>query len=461
MQQKTTWLLITQALALLASVLLHASGHARPAFWLLAGTLLATAAWLALDAVLGARMLRWLQKGDLAHPLRTLESWQAFGDAALEVRRRQMRKTAVVQEKLRAFLDAVQTLPIGLVLLNQSGHIEWFNLIAAEHFGLHNPRDLQQQILHLVRAPQFVHYWLRSPNEEGVVIHGRNHTAQHPVKISVQAFAFGEDKRLLLSRDVTLLEQANRVRSDFVSNVSHEIRTPLTVLAGFVETLQTLPLAADEQQHYLHLMAEQAQRMQLLVDDLLMLSRLESGPPPDAKEHIHIADLLQQCLHDAQALSRVLSHNGQETAHHITLENTLPDQAQLIGSHSELRSAISNLLSNAVRYTPAGGHIVLQAALSETGGLRIAVRDTGPGIAREHLSRITERFYRVDKSRSRETGGTGLGLAIVKHVAQRHHATLEIDSQIGRGSCFALHFAAQRLLRDADAPAPHTAAHEV
>ena len=167
------------------------------------------------------------------------------------------------------------------------------------------------------------------------------------------------------------------------------------------------------------------------------------------REHqaVQLAELLQQCVHDAESLSRVLG-NGQHVAHHITLESTIDAQLQLMGSRKELRSAISNLLSNAVRYTPAGGHITLQATLSPAGSLRITVRDTGPGIAREHLSRITERFYRIDKSRSRETGGTGLGLAIVKHVAQRHQATLEIDSQVGQGSRFTLHFAPQQLLRE-------------
>ena len=445
MNLKTTWLLTTQILALGMGLLLHVQGNTRAAFWLLIVNLLCVTAWVALDAMLGMRMLRWLQKGNFSQPPRTLPSWQEYGDATLAVRRKFKRKTAQAKEKLRTFLRAIQTLPIGVVLLDETGRIEWFNRIAAEHLGLNDPQDLQQHIVHLVRNPQFVNYWMHKQSEQNVTIHGRQYSPQNPIKVSIQTFDFGAGKCLLLSRDVTLLEQTDRVRRDFVSNVSHEIRTPLTVLVGFVETLQTLPLDASEQQHYLHLMAEQAHRMQLLVDDLLMLSRLEGSPQPDAGEHVQLAELLQQCVHDAESLSRVLG-NGQHVAHHITLESTIDAQLQLMGSRKELRSAISNLLSNAVRYTPAGGHITLQATLSPAGSLRITVRDTGPGIAREHLSRITERFYRIDKSRSRETGGTGLGLAIVKHVAQRHQATLEIDSQVGHGSSFTLHFAPQRLL---------------
>lgn len=452
---RTIGLLLVLIPSLLGSLLLRQHGQAQAAFWVLFAALLGLGAWAAANAMWGARTLHWLQKGDFGKPPRLPQAWQDFGDAMLAVRRKHMRKTALAQEKLRAFLAAIQTLPIGVILLDERGHMEWFNLIAAEHFGFNDPQDLGQQIVHLVRDPQFVSYWLRSPNEQGVTIHGRKHTAQRPVRVSVQAFAFGEGKRLLLSRDVTLLEQTDRVRRDFVSNVSHEIRTPLTVLAGFVETLQNLPLDEAERQRYLRLMAEQAQRMQLLVDDLLMLSRLEGSPLPDTGELINVAELLQQCAHDAQSLSRVLAQDGDahKAAHHITTHIHIAPGLQLMGSHSELRSAISNLLSNAVRYTPGGGHITLQATPTEAGGLRIAVTDTGPGIAREHLARITERFYRVDKSRSRETGGTGLGLAIVKHVAQRHHASLDIDSEVGSGSCFALAFPAQRLLHQASAQA--------
>ena len=187
--------------------------------------------------------------------------------------------------------------------------------------------------------------------------------------------------------------------------------------------------------------------MQVLVEDLLTLSRLEDSPPPDASEHVKVCALIQQGIADAQALSGVLGSNEQNPTHHIRAELEIDPTLQITGSHSELRSALSNLLSNAVRYTPAGGNITARAELKKDGSLHISIQDTGPGIPREHLPRITERFYRLDKSRSRETGGTGLGLAIVKHIAQRHGAILDIESQLGQGSTFTLVFSPSHLFR--------------
>jgi two-component system, OmpR family, phosphate regulon sensor histidine kinase PhoR len=237
---------------------------------------------------------------------------------------------------------------------------------------------------------------------------------------------------------VTAVEQAEVMRRDFVANVSHEIRTPLTVLAGFVETLQHLDLDEGERARYLEMMAQQAQRMQTLVADLLTLSRLEGSPLPGAAEWTPLAQLLAQCGRDAQSLARVLGKR---------LELRIGDgpDIEVSGIGSELLSAMSNLASNAVRYTPDGGLVEVSARLQDTGRLEFAVRDTGPGIAAEHLPRLTERFYRVDRSRSRESGGTGLGLAIVKHVVQRHGGELKIESQPGAGSRFAIELPASRV----------------
>jgi two-component system, OmpR family, phosphate regulon sensor histidine kinase PhoR len=228
------------------------------------------------------------------------------------------------------------------------------------------------------------------------------------------------------------------MRRDFIANVSHEIRTPLTVLMGFVETLQTLPLDAEERARYLDLMAQQAQRMQTLVGDLLTLSRLEGRPLPGVGEWIPAATLMAQCEQDAKALSGLLNKPMQ-------MQFGAAAPIEVAGVPSELLSAMSNLVSNAVRYTPAGGTIDVQWRALPDGRGGYSVRDTGPGIAPEHLPRLTERFYRVDRSRSRETGGTGLGLAIVKHVAQRHGAELQIESTPGSGSTFTIVFPASRL----------------
>ena len=287
------------------------------------------------------------------------------------------------------------------------------------------------------------------------MITGKNHTRDLPEHLAVQFFMYGKNKtngkRLLLSRDVTASEQQDRMRRDFVANVSHEIRTPLTVLSGFVETLQTLPLSPEETERYLHLMAQQAGRMEHLVEDLLVLSSLEGSPLPDTQATFALADLIPACVSDAMALSSVLAEQQGAQPHPITIDWGNAQEVQVRGSRSEIQSALTNLLSNAVRYTPLGSPIVVSTALQASGDLQVQVKDSGPGIAREHLPRLTERFYRVDRSRSRETGGTGLGLAIVKHIAQRHNATLQISSEEGVGSTFSLSFPEGRLQQSAKA----------
>jgi two-component system phosphate regulon sensor histidine kinase PhoR len=263
------------------------------------------------------------------------------------------------------------------------------------------------------------------------------------VRISVQRHRYGDGKQLLLTRDVTLMEQAEAMRRDFVANVSHEIRTPLTVLSGFVETMQTLDLAGDDRQRYLSLMATQAHRMQTLVDDLLTLSRLEGSPVPGFHHELPLTRLMKACEQEAQGLSASLSADGHVQTIAFVIDEAL-GHSVLLGETRELQSALSNLVSNAVRYTPADGRIQVSAQRSADGGLQIEVQDSGAGIAAEHLPRLTERFYRVDRSRSRESGGTGLGLAIVKHVMQRHGGSLAISSVLGQGSSFRLLFPAAR-----------------
>jgi two-component system phosphate regulon sensor histidine kinase PhoR len=246
---------------------------------------------------------------------------------------------------------------------------------------------------------------------------------------------------LLLSRDITAVELAESMRRDFVANVSHEIRTPLTVLSGFIETLQTLPLKDPERVRYLSLMAQQSQRMQTLVNDLLTLSRLEGSPAPSATDWATTSAIFAQCEQEARALSALIAPFGQQLAFDAA------PACEIAGVQAELYSAMSNLVVNAIRYTPDGGSVKVAWGLLPDGSGRFTVVDTGPGIAPEHLPRLTERFYRIDRSRSRETGGTGLGLAIVKHVVQRHGAELRIESKLGEGSCFSITFPPGRVRR--------------
>jgi two-component system phosphate regulon sensor histidine kinase PhoR len=260
--------------------------------------------------------------------------------------------------------------------------------------------------------------------------------------LSIQLHPYGEGRLLLLSRDVTAVQQAEAMRRDFVANVSHEIRTPLTVLSGFVETLQTLTLTEPERERYLGTMALQAQRMQTLVNDLLMLSRLEGSPPPGLADWVSMPNLMAELEREGRDLSAVLSAKVSRV---VTLVFEVQCQCELSGSASELLSAASNLVSNAIRYTPPSGEVHVSLSPLPDGSVEFSVRDTGPGIAPEHIPRLTERFYRIDRSRSRDTGGTGLGLAIVKHVAQRHGAELAIASTPGHGSKFSIIFPLERV----------------
>ena len=308
-----------------------------------------------------------------------------------------------------------------------------------------------QSVGNLVRNPDFSAYYAAADEgTAGVVIAGRQSTANRPVRLSVQLHEYGQGRKLLLSRDVTALEQAEAMRRDFVANVSHEIRTPLTVLTGFVETLQTLVLEPEEQTRYLGLMAQQAARMQNVVQGLLTLSRLEGSPQPGVTEWLPVSVLLQQSEVEGRALACLLAP-GSSRSHTLHFPQSAHALAwgEVAGAAGELQSALSNLVSNAVRYTPPGGTITVDWQRQEDGSAVLSVADSGPGIDPLHIPRLTERFYRVDRSRSRDTGGTGLGLSIVKHVLQRHGAALHITSVPGKGSTFSVHFPAQRV-RGAD-----------
>ena len=410
------------------------------------GAALAAWAWFVWDLLRGARVLRWLRSGDLAEVPAMRGIWGEAADRARRLLRMQEAQIRDSQERLQEILAALQATPNGVVLLDARGRIEWCNQMAANQFGFDAQRDIMQSIGNPVRDPEFTAYFSGQDYGRDVVLEGRFSTPSRPVRISVHLHPYGDGRTLLLSRDVTALEQADAMRRDFVANVSHEIRTPLTVLTGFVETLQTLPLTAEERARYLGMMAQQALRMQSVVHDLLTLSRLEGSPPPGMAEWTPVQALLVRCEEEGRALSSLLTQNLQHS--HVLRfpsQDVLRSEGEIAGVPSELQSALSNLISNAIRYTPAGGSISVEWVRKSDGSAVFSVRDTGPGIAPEHIPRLTERFYRVDRSRSRETGGTGLGLAIVKHVLQRHGATLDIASTLGKGSVFSVTFPANRL----------------
>ena len=411
------------------------------------GFLLGAALWQLMDSFYARRLLNWLRSEQSNETPVLMAGAQpslpgVWGEVADRVRRllknrhQQYRES---QARLDELLAALQASPNGVVLLDGDGRIEWCNQTAAQHFGFDAQRDILQHIANLVREPAFNAYMAAANFSHEVAIPGSFSTPARPVKLSVHVHRYGNDRKLLLSRDITALERADAMRRDFVANVSHEIRTPLTVVSGFIETLQTLPLKKPERDRYLCLMAQQSQRMQTLVEDLLTLSRLEGSPLPGASEWTATRTLFAQCEQEARALSGMLAPQG----HQLVFEPG--SSCEIAGIHNEICSALSNLVTNAVRYTPGNGLIRVSWLLLADGRGEFRVKDTGPGIAPEHLPRLTERFYRVDRSRSRETGGTGLGLAIVKHVSQRHGAELQIKSQVGQGSCFSIIFPAARV----------------
>ncbi|MCX7662144.1 MAG: phosphate regulon sensor histidine kinase PhoR [Tepidimonas fonticaldi] len=408
--------------------------------WGVLGAVTGALVWLAVDNWRARRVLAWLREPSAARLPAVGSVWGEVVDRSRRAFKVLNRKARKSNARLQELLAAMQASPNGVVLLGKEGTIEWCNLMAGEHLGFDAKRDLGQRIRNLVRDPAFIAYLNQRDFSQPVEIDGRNARPGHPQHIAIQIFPYAKGRRLLLTRDVTTIELAEAMRRDFVANVSHEIRSPLTVIAGFIETLQTLPLQEAERAHFLELMRQQAQRMQTLVDDLLTLSRLEGSPIPDDSQWVAAVDLLTEAGTQAQALADVL-HAGQQT---IVLQ---PGPAlEVAGARGELLSAIGNLLTNAVRYTPAQGRVEAGWRLLADDEVEFYVTDTGPGIAPEHLPRLTERFYRVDRSRSRDSGGTGLGLAIVKHVAQRHGGQLLIESTLGVGSTFRLRLPPARVL---------------
>jgi len=356
------------------------------------------------------------------------------------------------QRDLRVALDrfvrASEALPEGVVVLDAHDRIEWANPRAEAHLGLRLAHDKGAPIVNLVRQPAFVQYLASGDPCDPVIIQSTRETS---MTLSIQIVPFGVEEKLVMSRDITRLEAVARVRRDFIANVSHELKTPLTVIAGFVETLTDVKLDERQTKRCLALMQDQAKNMQRLVDDLLTLSALESDQRPVHDTEFAIVPLLLEISSDAKALS-----GGR---HEVTL--SIGEPASIVGDRDELASAFGNLVSNAVRYTPDGGRIALEWQVTPDGG-EFTVGDTGIGIAPEHLPRLTERFYRIDRSRSRATGGTGLGLAIVKHVLIRHQAELIVDSEPAQGSRFTVRLPLRRvkLLQTEQAVQPLAGSHQ-
>ena len=370
---------------------------------------------------------QWLlQKGP---PPQGRGIWMEIFDRIYQMQKQSRSRKKRLTHYLSRFKESTSAMPDATVVLNELGQIEWINKAAQKQLGLIPSKDVGQHISNLLRTPEFFAYISKGDFSKPLETHPPLKDYEY---ISVRIIPYGNNQRLLIARDITPIKRLEQIRSDFISNISHELRTPLTVLRGYLETMQT----DDELQNAPHwqrsieVMNQQARRMQNIVDDLLMLSRMETEQRPGKHEEINVPELLRTIQTAALAL-------GQGKEQKIILE--ADDTLHLQGNRNELYSAFSNLIFNAVHYTPNGGTITI-VWLRDDNGAHLKVEDSGIGIAPQHISRITERFYRVDTGRSRDTGGTGLGLAIVKHVLQRHKGQLRIFSQVNRGSTFTCDF---------------------
>src|SRR5512139_3104687 len=382
------------------------------------------------------RLSRWLENPDEVDPPDATGTWGDIFYRLQKLQRRQRASRSELTNALEQFEHAAQAIPDGMVILDGNEQIDWCNPASRKYMGLDCERDRGQFIRYLMRQAHFLEFLDAADYSRRLVCKS---PVNREVVLSVQLVPFGLGKKLLIARDITDLERVDAMRRDFIANVSHELRTPLTVVGGFVETLADAPdLPAAESRRYFDLMLDHTRRMQHLLDDLLTLSRLESAYYMFKDDTVDVPVLVQAFNAEAESLRR--------GRHRVSI--VIDSSAALKGSLQEIRSALGNLVSNAVRYTPEGGEITL--AWRERAGEGVgSVSDTGEGIAAEHIPRLTERFYRVDRSRSRETGGTGLGLAIVKHVLTRHGARLDIQSTPGKGSTFSAIFPSQRVQQPA------------
>lgn len=401
------------------------------------GALLVTVGLLSLEIRQRRQLLAWLHKPALGSLPDGIGAWRDIFSAQQQLQKLYRREAADLSFRLERFLQATQTIPDGVVLLDPDNRIEWLNGVAARLLSVNVERDRGTLIVQLVRQPAFRDYLQHFNLDPSGDFEGLTLDMGDPaVAVQLKLLQVGRHGALLMLRDVSQAMLTERMRRDFVANVSHELRTPVTVVAGFLEQMTgEHPPEGDDARRFLALMADQTERMRRLIEDLLTLSRLESEVRVVREEIVDVPDMLAPLLAEAQSLS----------AGRHTISIGAVDDVCLNANPDELRSAFGNLLTNAIRYTPDPGNIVLRWQLKD--GIPVfSVQDSGIGIAAEHIPRLTERFYRVDRGRSSATGGTGLGLAIVKHVLSRHGGRLRIESTPGKGSTFSACFPPERLV---------------
>ena len=370
------------------------------------------------------RFEKWISKGGRGKYPKVTGIWETIYYHVYRIKKDEKRRKKKFRKIIDQFRQSTEALPDAAVVLGTHDEIDWANKAARDVFGL-QASDKGQRIPNLIRYPEFIRY-LKSGNfQESVFLPS---PVDHRIILEVRVVPYGAGLRLLLAQDVTQLKKMERMRKDFVANVSHELRTPLTVLKGYLETLQDMddghsPLLTNSFQQ----MRGQTERMQHLVDDLLLLTRLETQQKKT--QCVDVPALLSQICQEGDSL--------ENDARRIQL--TLESPAHIVGEEHELRSAFTNLLGNALKYSPDDS-LVKVRWYQENKAFVLSVEDYGEGIAKTDIPRVTERFYRVEAKRAKKVTGTGLGLAIVKHVLMRHDARLSITSELGKGSCFSCHF---------------------
>ncbi|GGC10027.1 phosphate regulon sensor protein PhoR [Marinobacterium zhoushanense] len=377
-------------------------------------------------------LMTWLQREDQSEPPESRGAWGELLDELARHQKHAQTREQQLKSVIARFQQSTAALDDAIIIVDSHNSLEWWNSTANTLLGL-QPGDRGKPLLNLIRDPRFVRYYRKSNYQEPLQLLS---PVNPDIHLQYQISRFGEGDRVLVARDITRLVKLEQTRQDFVANASHELRTPLTVIRGYLETFldQELPRPL---QRALSQMQQQAKRMESLVADLLLLSRLESTQQISDEHPIRIRSLIEQIALDARDLSAERGHQF-----HLDIDT----EYDLVGQELELQSAFSNLVFNAVRYTPGPGEIEISWKVDIRGG-HFSVRDNGIGIDPAHIPRLTERFYRVDESRSSASGGTGLGLAIVKHVLMRHGAQLTIESRSGKGSTFSCHFPPDMLRR--------------
>jgi two-component system phosphate regulon sensor histidine kinase PhoR len=360
----------------------------------------------------------WLDKSIM--PPQGKGNWEPLFYGLHQMQNRNRGRRRELAGLIKRFRSGAESLPDAVVLTTEKGHIFWCNRLAQHLLGFHWPDDNGQHILNLIRYPKFERYLRNQQFDEPLTLYFNNGNY-----IELRIMTYIEGQRLIVARDVTMERKLEKTKQSFFTNVSHELRTPLTVLRGYLEMFSDLTLAPANRQKALEAMQEQSGRMESLINQLLTLSRIESASVVNLNDEVNVAQMLDELETAAQALSQG-RHNIQ-----FHVDRSL----KVYGNAEQLRSAMSNLVYNAIYYTPEGSNIEVYW-LRIVQGAQFSVIDNGEGIAREHLEHLTERFYRVDKARSRSNGGSGLGLAIVKHALNHHDSRLDISSQLGRGSCF-------------------------